>query len=153
MAARGLDIPDMPLVINHELPYSAEDFIHRTGRTGRAGSKGDAIALVDGSEKRLLDDIEKLMKRKLEVQPLPDIDIPSSGAPSSRAPSRRVPTSRTNSATSAPAKASDPFFYMPYEPSAITQTTTDTTKPVDKKVGIVSAKPAVGALLGGFKKK
>ena len=153
VAARGLDIPDMPLVINHELPYSAEDFIHRTGRTGRAGSKGDAIALVDGSEKRLLDDIEKLMKRKLEVQPLPDIDIPSSGAPSSRAPSRRVPTSRTNSATSAPAKASDPFFYMPYEPSAITQTTTDTTKPVDKKVGIVSAKPAVGALLGGFKKK
>ena len=56
VAARGLDIPDMPCVINHELPYNAEDFIHRIGRTGRAGSTGDAIALVDASEKRLLED-------------------------------------------------------------------------------------------------
>ncbi len=43
VAARGLEIPDMPRVINHELPYNAEDFIHRIGRTWRAGSKGDAI--------------------------------------------------------------------------------------------------------------
>jgi len=137
VAARGLDIPDMPCVINHELPYNAEDFIHRIGRTGRAGSKGDAIALVDVSEKRLLDDIEKLMKRKLDVKPLPE------GAPSSSRPS----------SSAAPAKMSDPFFYMPYEPGTAPADSAGATKGEEKKVGITPAKPAVGALLGGFKKK
>jgi len=137
VAARGLDIPDMPCVINHELPYNAEDFIHRIGRTGRAGSTGDAIALVDASEKRLLDDIEKLMKRKLDIKPLPE-GIPSYAKPSSSA---------------APGKGADPFFYKPYEPTAAAQSVGDAVKPEEKKVGIVAAKPAVGALLGGFKKK
>ena len=146
VAARGLDIPDMPCVINHELPYNAEDFIHRIGRTGRAGSTGDAIALVDASEKRLLDDIEKLMKRKLDIKPLPE------GAPSqSRAPSSSHASTRSSS-SNAPAKTSDPFFYKPYEPSAAPQAT-EGTKPEEKKVGITPAKPTVGALLGGFKKK
>ena len=146
VAARGLDIPDMPCVINHELPYNAEDFIHRIGRTGRAGSKGDAIALVDASEKRLLDDIEKLMKRKLDVQPLP------AGEPSQSRPSSGG-SSSSSRYSSAPAKMSDPFFYKPYEPSTAPASTTDVTKPEEKKVGITPAKPAVGALLGGFKKK
>ena len=133
VAARGLDIPDMPCVINHELPFNAEDFIHRIGRTGRAGSKGDAIALVDDSEKRLLDDIEKLMKRKLEVAPLPDVK-------------------------STPGQITDPFFYKPYEPgsapkSANADSAQATQLPEAKRVGITPAKPAVGALLGGFKKK
>ena len=133
VAARGLDIPDMPCVINHELPFNAEDFIHRIGRTGRAGSKGDAIALVDDSEKRLLDDIEKLMKRKLEVAPLPDVK-------------------------STPGQITDPFFYKPYEPgsapkSANADSAQATQLPEAKRAGITPAKPAVGALLGGFKKK
>ena len=146
VAARGLDIPDMPCVINHELPYNAEDFIHRIGRTGRAGSTGDAIALVDASEKRLLEDIEKLMKRKLDIKPLPE------GAPSqSRAPSSSHSSTRSSS-SNAPAKTSDPFFYKPYEPSAVPQAI-EGAKPEEKKVGITPAKPTVGALLGGFKKK
>lgn len=141
VAARGLDIPDMPCVINHELPFNAEDFIHRIGRTGRAGSKGDAIALVDPSEKRLLDDIEKLMKRKLDVKPLPQ-----SATPSNR--------SSSGAYGAAPAKMSDPFFYQPYEPSAPSASAaTADVKPAEKKVGITPVKPAVGALLGGFKKK
>jgi superfamily II DNA/RNA helicase len=142
VAARGLDIPSMPCVINHELPFNAEDFIHRIGRTGRAGSKGDAIALVDASEKRLLDDIEKLMKRKLDIQPLPEGD-----------PSLSPAASRSSSRSDAPAKMSDPFFYKPYEPSAVTQSNTSTPNSEEKKVGITPARPAVGALLGGFKKK
>jgi len=150
VAARGLDIPDMPCVINHELPYSAEDFIHRIGRTGRAGSTGDAIALVDASEKRLLDDIEKLMKRKLDIKPLPEGNPSQSRAPSGGSASSR--TSSTSSSTSAPAKMSDPFFYKPYEPTAAPQTS-EGAQPAEKKVGIVAAKPTVGALLGGFKKK
>jgi superfamily II DNA/RNA helicase len=147
VAARGLDIPDMPCVINHELPYNAEDFIHRIGRTGRAGSTGDAIALVDASEKRLLDDIEKLMKRKLDIKPLPEGMAAPSRAPSSSSSSSSSPYS-----SAAPAKISDPFFYKPYEPTAIPQSS-ESAKAEVKKVGITPAKPAVGALLGGFKKK
>ena len=149
VAARGLDIPDMPCVINHELPYNAEDFIHRIGRTGRAGSKGDAIALVDASEKRLLDDIERLMKRKLDVKPLPEGNSASLGSSGSASSARNTSTS------SAPAKMSDPFFYMPYEPGAAkdADSNSSSTSTELKKVGIVPAKPTVGALLGGFKKK
>jgi len=155
VAARGLDIPDMPCVINHELPYNAEDFIHRIGRTGRAGSTGDAIALVDASEKRLLDDIEKLMKRKLDIKPLPEGAPSQSRASSNRPASSRAGNSSSGSASSysaAPAKMSDPFFSKPYEPTAAPQSA-ESSKPAEKKVGIVSAKPTVGALLGGFKKK
>ncbi len=140
VAARGLDISEMPCVINHELPFSAEDFIHRIGRTGRAGSKGDAIALVDDSEKRLLDDIEKLLKRKLPVLALPTMNT----------------TSKTyiQSLGSKPI-AADPFFYMPYESNkqskeviAETVSPVATSKPADGK----NKKPVLGALLGGSKK-
>jgi superfamily II DNA/RNA helicase len=136
----------MPCVINHELPYNAEDFIHRIGRTGRAGSKGDAIALVDASEKRLLDDIEKLMKRKLDIQPLPE-------GSSSISPNPSSVSSRTSSRSDTPPKMSDPFFYKPYEPSAAPQPSSGSSNPAEKKVGITPARSAVGALLGGFKKK
>ncbi|WP_409197510.1 DEAD/DEAH box helicase [Polynucleobacter paneuropaeus] len=167
VAARGLDIPAMPCVINHELPFNAEDFIHRIGRTGRAGSTGDAIALVDDSEKRLLDDIEKLMKRKLEIMPLPNIDIPGGNESddrtkhrSSRETTQRSYSTPTPSRTSAP--PSDPFFFTPYESpklankaekSDAAQAEGASPQPEVKKVGIVPAKPPVGALLGGFKKK
>jgi superfamily II DNA/RNA helicase len=126
------------------LPYNAEDFIHRIGRTGRAGSKGDAIALVDASEKRLLDDIERLMKRKLDVQPLPE---------GSSNPITSSASSRGSSRSDTPPKMSDPFFYKPYEPSSVAQSSSTPAKPEEKKVGIIPAKSAVGALLGGFKKK
>jgi ATP-dependent RNA helicase RhlE len=61
VAARGLDIKQLQYVINHELPYNAEDYIHRIGRTGRAGLTGLAISLVSESESYLLRDIEKLL--------------------------------------------------------------------------------------------
>jgi len=159
VAARGLDIPAMPCVINHELPFNAEDFIHRIGRTGRAGSTGDAIALVDESEKRLLDDIEKLMKRKLDIVPLPNIDIPG-GQESDYEPRHRSPRStretfqRSYSTPKPSPAAADPFFSMPYESSkTVNQAENTDPQPEVKKVGIVPAKAPVGALLGGFKKK
>ncbi len=73
IAARGLDIELLPFVINYELPYVAEDYIHRIGRTGRAGSTGEAISLVCPDEQRMLDDIENTLKRKLERLPLPNL--------------------------------------------------------------------------------
>ena len=65
VAARGLDIEDLPHVVNFELPTTPEDYIHRIGRTGRAGTKGDAISLVCEDETELLEGIEKLLKFKL----------------------------------------------------------------------------------------
>ena len=134
VAARGLDIADMPCVINHELPFNAEDYVHRIGRTGRAGAQGDAIALVDSSEEKLLLDIEKLMNRKLTRMPVPD----PAGGP-----------------------AADPFFYMPYQAKSakdakdmVSATDSPTLSEVSpKNKGIKSASRPVGALLGGFKKK
>ncbi len=135
VAARGLDIPDMPCVINHELPFNAEDFIHRIGRTGRAGSKGDAIALVDDSEKRLLEDIEKLMKRKLPINALP------------------TSYGDTKSATTKQL-AADPFFYMPYESSKQDKEPSSATTPPAQpnQPEVKNKKPMLGALLGGVKK-
>ncbi len=68
IAARGLDIELLPHVVNFDLPNVPEDYVHRIGRTGRAGSTGEAISLVSGEEMPLLADIEKVLKRKLERQ-------------------------------------------------------------------------------------
>ncbi len=68
IASRGLDIEELPHVINYELPADAEDYIHRIGRTGRAGSKGEAISLVCKEERSVLKDIEKLLKYGLKVE-------------------------------------------------------------------------------------
>ena len=62
VAARGLDIPNLPLVINHDLPMVAEDYIHRIGRTGRAGAQGEALSLVSPEEGGLLRQIQRMLK-------------------------------------------------------------------------------------------
>ena len=74
VAARGLDIEDLPHVVNFELPTTPEDYIHRIGRTGRAGTKGDAISLVGEDEHELLDGIEKLLKFKLNSTVIPGFE-------------------------------------------------------------------------------
>ncbi len=66
VAARGLDISDLPCVINFDLPYNAEDYVHRIGRTGRAGASGDAISIYSDKDERLLVDIEKLIKQNIK---------------------------------------------------------------------------------------
>ena len=65
IAARGLDIVDLPHVVNFELPNVPEDYVHRIGRTGRAGQTGDAVSLVSRDEKKLLVAIERLLKKKI----------------------------------------------------------------------------------------
>ncbi|MEP7058804.1 MAG: helicase-related protein, partial [Caldimonas sp.] len=67
VAARGLDIDDLPLVVNYELPHVPEDYIHRIGRTGRAGATGEAISLVAPEEEKHLAEIEKLLKKKIAI--------------------------------------------------------------------------------------
>jgi len=68
IAARGLDIDHLPHVVNFELPNVSEDYVHRIGRTGRAGNDGVAVSLVSVDEKKLLVDIERLLKRKITVE-------------------------------------------------------------------------------------
>jgi ATP-dependent RNA helicase RhlE len=68
IAARGLDIPLLPHVINYELPNISEDYVHRIGRTGRAGASGEAISLVSADETSFLKSIEKLINMKIEVE-------------------------------------------------------------------------------------
>ncbi len=67
IAARGLDIDQLPYVVNYELPNVSEDYVHRIGRTGRAGSEGQAVSLVNAEEMKLLKGIEKLINRKIPV--------------------------------------------------------------------------------------
>lgn len=92
VAARGLDIEQLQYVINHELPYNAEDYIHRIGRTGRAGTTGLAISLIAEKERYLLTDIEKLVGEQFVPQWLPgfepDLNKPSSSQ-KKREPSKK----------------------------------------------------------------
>ena len=66
IAARGLDIDDLPHVVNYELPHVPEDYVHRIGRTGRAGREGSAVSLVDREELKLLSAIEQVLRRPIE---------------------------------------------------------------------------------------
>ena len=68
VAARGIDIAALPAVFNFDIPFNAEDYVHRIGRTGRAGASGLAVSLVTSSDARLMGDIEKLIKKKIEVE-------------------------------------------------------------------------------------
>ena len=95
VAARGLDIDDMPLVVNYEMPHVPEDYIHRIGRTGRAGATGEAISLVAPEEEKHLAEIEKLLKKKIVIAVPEGFDaaaaVSSRGA---RAESPAAPTRR-----------------------------------------------------------
>jgi ATP-dependent RNA helicase RhlE len=75
VAARGLDIDALPHVINYELPTVAEDYLHRIGRTGRAGMTGQAISLVGFDEQPMLDQIERLLGRRLPTDSAGDTDV------------------------------------------------------------------------------
>ncbi len=75
IAARGIDIAELPHVVNFELPNVPEDYVHRIGRTGRAGSTGEAISLVCVDELKLLRDIERLIKRDLPREIVPGFEV------------------------------------------------------------------------------
>jgi ATP-dependent RNA helicase RhlE len=71
IAARGIDVDDLACVVNYELPNVPETYVHRIGRTGRAGASGTAISFCDAEEKSLLKDIEKLIRKTVPVRPHP----------------------------------------------------------------------------------
>ena len=75
VAARGLDVERISHVVNYDIPYDTEAYVHRIGRTGRAGRQGDAILFVAPREKRLLHAIEKATRKKIEVMELPSTEV------------------------------------------------------------------------------
>jgi len=134
VAARGLDVAGVPCVINYDLPYNAEDYVHRIGRTGRAGAKGEAIALFAPDEERFLLDIEKLIKAKI---PRGSLSLP----PRSRF------SDRTRGSMPSSRKPVDDFFYRPYVPSA--SASQKGGEPSGKAASSATGKRSVGVLLGG----
>ncbi|TSE29927.1 ATP-dependent RNA helicase RhlE [Tepidimonas thermarum] len=136
VAARGLDIKDVPAVFNVDIPFNAEDYVHRIGRTGRAGASGLAISFVSGRDARSLAEIEKLIGRKAEVEPLEIEDeraprarpgrindgqrLWQSGAGAEAAAAPAAPVARAPRAprgSGADRRAADPLYDRPYEPA------------------------------------
>ncbi len=148
VAARGIDIDELPFVVNYELPHTPEDYVHRIGRTGRAGNLGNALSLVCADETGYLADIEKLINKPITQNIVPGFEpeddwcYPPSGKKrdrsalnSSRQPERQERSSRGERRGSerdnsdCPRKAygaktsmiaADGFdFSKPYEPSSV----------------------------------
>lgn len=97
IAARGLDIVELPCVVNYELPYAPEDYVHRIGRTGRAGASGLAVSLVSPDEERLLAGIERFIKRDLNASPLPEAVRPPPVRAAATAPVAAAPAAMADS--------------------------------------------------------
>lgn len=162
VAARGLDIADLPAVFNFDVPFNAEDYVHRIGRTGRAGASGLAVTLVTRDDTRLVSDIEKLIKKKIELEPFEIEDDRPYRAP--RPPRRRdddeerpAPRASSYERPRAPPPAPrDPFFDRPYEASgsggaAWEKGAAATPAPAHKLSPNIKPKRKVAALLGGSK--
>jgi superfamily II DNA/RNA helicase len=159
VAARGLDIVDLPAVFNFDVPFNAEDYVHRIGRTGRAGASGLALTLVSRDDIRLVGDIEKLIKKKIEIEAY-DLDDERP-----RRPRRSFdddtdrPAAAPRAADRAPHRAAenrqaDPFFDKPYEPSGSGAPSWESAKTasvpaVRQLASNIRAKKKTAALLGG----
>lgn len=108
IAARGLDIANLPQVVNYELPNVAEDYVHRIGRTGRAGSAGCALSLVSHDEQGLLKGIQRLLRREIPLSPVAGFE-PSAVAPPESDDDAARPHSRGHGAAwRGPARDSGP---------------------------------------------
>jgi ATP-dependent RNA helicase RhlE len=115
VAARGLDIDSLPMVINYEIPHAAEDYVHRIGRTGRAGASGTAISLVSPQEEKYLLEIEKLIKTEIkrERAALPAF----TGKPHQAPRGEHAERSREYHAPAPKKPSHDPWFDQPYVPN------------------------------------
>ena len=163
VAARGLDIEDLPHVTNFELPNTPEDYIHRIGRTGRAGTKGWATSLVCDDEHELLEGIEKLIKIKLTKEIISgfelgtkDGSVKPTNKPSEKErrnhTKERVKNTHTNnkknleldskkriySKEKQSKESQDPLFSQPYVPTTRTSTTKTKSEPVTTSVASLS---------------
>ena len=168
VASRGLDIQGLPQVINFDIPHSPEDYVHRIGRTGRAGLTGEAISLVAPEDGEALAAIEKLIKRKLERSLVPGF-TPSAGTaatmmggerrhgarpqprharPQHRAQDAQPQQPRAQQPRPQQSKPFDPIFSKPYEPG----TAPAAAKAPESSAHSKRRERPVAALLGGLKR-
>lgn len=103
IASRGIDIKELPAVINFDLPNVPEDYVHRIGRTGRAGASGLAISLVGREDQSYLRGIERVLKQPLKREPLGDLSLPIKVAAEASAPPRQPQGQRKPQRSGAPA--------------------------------------------------
>jgi ATP-dependent RNA helicase RhlE len=121
IAARGLDIAQLPLVVNFDLPLVAQDYIHRVGRTGRAGMAGRAISLVTTADGSLLRDIQRLLPAPIERVIVEGFEAAHAPAAAARPQGRSLDRSRrAGFPTSAPIRAGAEYFARPGKRSAST---------------------------------
>lgn len=145
VAARGLDISDLPMVINYEIPSAPEDYVHRIGRTGRAGASGVAISLVSEDEEKYFEEIEKLIKKSINRE-----KAKVSNTRNRQSETNRSKTAKTTSHSAVrrkPQKSNDPFFDQPYVASKASNPVKSTAKSIKN-----NAKRPLAALLGGLKR-
>jgi superfamily II DNA/RNA helicase len=166
VAARGLDISELPGVINYDVPFAPEDYVHRIGRTGRAGATGLAITIASGADDKAVAAIERLIRStivpvslELEGSGRRVGDDYAAGGRAGRGASRGRPERRGGRERGPrPAAAPvDEFFLKPYEPAAPAPETPSAAEPAPgarEAGGAVERKPARrGALLGGVRKE
>ena len=161
VAARGLDIEELPHVLNFDLPNSPEDYVHRIGRTGRAGTAGTAISLVSPAEHERLAEIERTIRIRMPREVVPGFGH-ASEAPLMEPPRRQQRRAadedrltharrREQPARPQPAKpqpAADPIFSRPYEPGIAAPAPQGASPGAPAK-----RERQVAALLGGFVRK
>jgi len=154
VASRGLDIEGLPQVINFDIPHSPEDYVHRIGRTGRAGLTGEAISLVAPPDMEALAAIERLIKKKIDRVLVPGFQ-PDGGTVATlmgreaRGASRRTEAPRPM-APKPQRPQGDPIFSRPYEPGAAPAA--PAPKPEETTQQSKRRQPQVAALLGGLKR-
>jgi len=148
VASRGLDIEGLPQVINFDVPHSPEDYVHRIGRTGRAGLTGEAISLVAPEDMESLAAIEKLIKKKIERVLVPGFQ-PSGATVAALMGDQPARKERRPATAQAPKRGADPIFSKPYEPSAPAPESAKAAEPQQKGK---RRRPQVAALLGGLKR-
>jgi ATP-dependent RNA helicase RhlE len=157
VAARGLDIVELPVVINYDVPFSPEDYVHRIGRTGRAGASGRTVMLMTGSDERAVAGIERLTKQKFEFRTFVGPERGATRSRSERTDRPPRPDTRERGERREPVRSREPrarkpvdeFFTKPYEPNSAPPPATPEGQPDAPK----RAPGRVATLLGGGGKK
>jgi ATP-dependent RNA helicase RhlE len=146
VASRGLDIEGLPQVINFDVPHSPEDYVHRIGRTGRAGMTGEAISLVAPDDMEAIAAIERLIKKRIERVLVPGFE-PNAGTVATLMGGE--PSKRPGRPRETRKRLADPIFSKPYEPAAATGAAPE---PNPEPGRAKRKQPQLAALLGGLKR-
>jgi ATP-dependent RNA helicase RhlE len=149
VASRGLDIEGLPQVINFDMPHSPEDYVHRIGRTGRAGLPGEAISLVAPQDHDAMAAIERLIKKRIERVLIPGFGPSGASVATLMGDRARKEKERRPAPGTPPKRPADPIFSKPYEPSA---TPAPSANQEPRQQSSRRKRPQVAALLGGLKK-